>query len=60
MLQAYAMLENRGLIEARPQSGYYVRASQRAIDEPGTTRDYLVQRLELDSVAIDMVWSPMP
>lgn len=26
ILQAYAALENRGLIEARPQSGYYVRS----------------------------------
>jgi DNA-binding transcriptional MocR family regulator len=26
VLQAYLVLENRGLIEARPQSGYYVRA----------------------------------
>lgn len=26
VLQAYLMLEDRGLIEARPQSGYYVRA----------------------------------
>ncbi len=26
VLQAYVMLENQGLIEARPQSGYYVRA----------------------------------
>ena len=25
-LQAYALLESRGLIEARPQSGYYVRS----------------------------------
>lgn len=25
VLQAYAVLENRGLLEARPQSGYYVR-----------------------------------
>ncbi|MEW6732210.1 MAG: PLP-dependent aminotransferase family protein [Acidobacteriota bacterium] len=25
VLQAYALLENRGFIEARPQSGYYVR-----------------------------------
>lgn len=25
VLQAYRLLENRGLIEARPQSGYYVR-----------------------------------
>lgn len=27
VLQAYLMLENQGLIEARPQSGYYVRVS---------------------------------
>jgi DNA-binding transcriptional MocR family regulator len=27
ILQAYVQLEQRGLIEARPQSGYYVRAS---------------------------------
>ncbi len=26
VLQAYLLLENRGLIETRPQSGYYVRA----------------------------------
>lgn len=26
VLQAYVILENQGLIEARPQSGYYVRA----------------------------------
>jgi len=25
VLQAYTMLENRGYLEARPQSGYYVR-----------------------------------
>ena len=25
VLQAYTVLENRGWIEARPQSGYYVR-----------------------------------
>src|SRR5690606_24435659 len=25
VIQAYTVLENRGLLEARPQSGYYVR-----------------------------------
>src|SRR6185503_12354671 len=45
VLQAYAMLENRGLIEARPQSGYYVRTSQRPIDEPGTSRPPRAPRL---------------
>lgn len=28
VLQAYLQLENRGLIEARPQSGYYVRVAR--------------------------------
>src|SRR5688572_15977446 len=34
VLQAYRLLENRGLIEARPQSGYYVRSRSRAVAEP--------------------------
>lgn len=35
VLQAYVMLENQGLIEARPQSGYYVRAQNQArLPEP--------------------------
>ncbi|MEZ0396759.1 MAG: PLP-dependent aminotransferase family protein [Anaerolineales bacterium] len=35
ILQAYMQLENRGLIEARPQSGYYVRrASEAELPEP--------------------------
>ena len=29
VLQAYRLLEDRGRIEARPQSGYYVKASRR-------------------------------
>jgi DNA-binding transcriptional MocR family regulator len=45
VLQAYAVLENRGMIEARPQSGYYVRAPQRAIEEPDTTRPPRAPRL---------------
>ena len=28
VLQAYLVLENRGMIEARPQSGYYVRTPE--------------------------------
>jgi DNA-binding transcriptional MocR family regulator len=45
VLQAYAVLENRGLIEARPQSGYYVRALQRAMEEPATSRPPRAPRL---------------
>src|SRR6266403_4956040 len=28
VMQAYRLLESRGVIEARPQSGYYVRAQR--------------------------------
>src|SRR4051794_10463059 len=34
VMQAYALLEDRYLIEARPQSGYYVRARVPEIGEP--------------------------
>lgn len=33
VLQAYSTLENKGLIEARPQSGYYVRLHQRELPQ---------------------------
>jgi DNA-binding transcriptional MocR family regulator len=34
VLQAYLLLEDRGLIEARPQSGYYVRQEERQRQAP--------------------------
>ena len=38
VLEAYRLLEDRGLVEARPRSGYFVRAHPRALlDEPTTT-----------------------
>jgi len=38
VLQAYLVLENRGLIEARPQSGYYVRTPEfDRLPEPETS-----------------------
>jgi DNA-binding transcriptional MocR family regulator len=38
VLQAYVLLEDRGLIEARPQSGYYVRLQRRSLPpEPVTS-----------------------
>lgn len=39
VLQAYLVLENRGLIEARPQSGYYVRFRFRELPPEPTTSD---------------------
>src|ERR1700686_4135458 len=39
VMQAYRLLENRGIIEGRPQSGYYVRALRwSAPPEPGMSR----------------------
>ncbi len=39
VMQAYRLLENRGLIEARPQSGYYVRARRWSPPpEPGMSK----------------------
>jgi DNA-binding transcriptional MocR family regulator len=42
VLQAYALLERKGLIEARPQSGYYVRARlEERLPEPETSSPQL-------------------
>lgn len=39
VMQAYRLLENQGIIEARPQSGYYVRLHRwSAAPEPGMSR----------------------
>src|SRR4051812_29844452 len=37
-LHAYRLLEDRGVIEARPQSGYYVTHRLREIDAPSTSK----------------------
>jgi DNA-binding transcriptional MocR family regulator len=42
VLQAYALLERQGLIEVRPQSGYYVRArAEERLPEPETSSPQL-------------------
>src|SRR5581483_5014423 len=38
VLQAYQRLEASGVIEARPQSGYYVRRRRPAVREPEPSR----------------------
>src|SRR5258708_4676192 len=38
VLQAYQRLEDNGVIEARPQSGYYVRRLPAAVQEPASSR----------------------
>jgi DNA-binding transcriptional MocR family regulator len=37
-MQAYRLLEDRGLIEARPQSGFYVAKAQRVLAAPPKSR----------------------
>jgi DNA-binding transcriptional MocR family regulator len=37
-LQAYRLLEDRGVLESRPQSGYYVRAGASRLERPGITK----------------------
>jgi len=42
VLQSYALLERQGLIESRPQSGYYVRArAEERLPEPETSSPQL-------------------
>ena len=38
VLQAYQRLEDSGVIEARPQSGYYVRRAPTDLEEPASSR----------------------
>ena len=52
VLQAYRLLENRGVIEARPQSGYYVKPQQKKrAPEP----EYLPLQGDPAKVSIDEV-----
>ena len=38
VLQAYQRLEDAGVIEARPQSGYYVKQPARPVEEPAVSK----------------------
>ncbi len=63
VLEAYLLLENRGLIEARPKSGFFVRARPREqAPEPLTTRPAraagLVEVGSLQSRLFDAVRMP--
>ncbi len=39
VMQAYLLLENRGLIESRPQSGFYVKVSRERLPAPRRKRN---------------------
>ena len=62
-LQAYRMLESEGLIEARPQSGYYVRRrraarseTQRSLDFNGRADYREALQKELDAIDNLEIW----
>lgn len=56
VFQAYYLLENKGLIEARPRSGYYVKNSLRKpLPEPGITlTEYKPSEVSVDSMYSDL------
>ena len=57
VMQAYRILEDRGLIEARPQSGYYVRRSLRQrLEEPTVARPARsARRVRVSSLSISLM-----
>ena len=65
VVQAYRLLEDRGLIEARPQSGYYVRTALASSAEPAISKpprgprlvgvQALVDRVLQDAARADVV-----
>lgn len=56
VLQAYQRLEDVGVIEARPQSGYYVRRPATPVAEPAPSRPPLrAQTVEINALADTML-----
>ena len=60
-VQAYRVLENRGLIEARPQSGYYVRPrAWQPPAEPGISRPTSRStKVNVAELVMRVMYSPM-
>jgi DNA-binding transcriptional MocR family regulator len=48
VLRAYSLLESRGIIESRPQSGFFVRPKSRAMPRPAAAPQALVLSSEVD------------
>ncbi|WP_075795534.1 aminotransferase-like domain-containing protein [Massilia putida] len=48
VLRAYSLLESKGVIESRPQSGYFVRARPRLARRPATPAPALILSSEVD------------
>lgn len=54
VLHAYALLESRGLIESRPQSGYFVRQPARSGTQPADTRLHNVSEPASAAIPVDV------
>ncbi|BCS52854.1 PLP-dependent aminotransferase family protein [Geobacter sp. SVR] len=54
VMQAYALLEDRRLIEARPQSGYYVRARAPEISEPELPHRHPIEPASVTATISDL------
>ena len=56
ILEAYAQLQDRGLVESRPQSGFYVRRTARAPDPPPMSRPRLAPtEVSMGAIAMEVV-----
>lgn len=56
VMEAYAQLENRRVVEARPQSGYYVASR---IDEPVSSKDSRAAREALTATPVALGREPL-
>ena len=55
-VQAYRLLEDRGILEVRPQSGYYVAKAPPALPVPTTTRHSIrPAKVELSGLMLDLL-----
>jgi DNA-binding transcriptional MocR family regulator len=56
VLEAYAQLQDRGLVESRPQSGFYVRRTARVPDPPPMSRPRLAPtEVSIGAIAMEVV-----
>jgi DNA-binding transcriptional MocR family regulator len=60
VMEAYRLLEDRGRIEARPQSGYYVKARFPSCSEPSASRPLCVPTsVTNDDLAVQLLRNTM-
>jgi len=55
VLEAYRLLEDRGVLEARPQSGYYVRSQERPPEPLKTTSCSEATELDVSTMVLNVL-----